>query len=93
MAHQRSKRLLAGVAVLALPLALAACGGDSGGGDDQATSGATTFTIWDYENDDCAMGQAWAKAIEIFETEHPASTVGYRGQDVRADPEERRRSS
>lgn len=75
MALRRSTRVLAGVAVLALPLTLAACGGDTGGGDDEATSGATTFTIWDYENDDSAMGQAWAKAIEIFEAEHPDVTV------------------
>lgn len=39
--------------------------GGSGGSDDQ------TLTIWHYENEDSAMGQAWAKAIEIFEEENP----------------------
>lgn len=73
MAHQRRNRIMAGAMVLALPLALAACGGDSGGSDD--SSDGQTLTIWDYENDESAMGQAWAKAIEIFEEEHPDVTV------------------
>jgi raffinose/stachyose/melibiose transport system substrate-binding protein len=66
------------VAALALPLTLAACsGGDSGGGSDDATANADgkTLTIWDYESDDSAMGQAWAKAIEIFKQKHPGVTV------------------
>ncbi|MBE7700773.1 extracellular solute-binding protein [Oerskovia sp. Sa1BUA8] len=55
-------------ALVALPLALAGCaGGGSGGGD----SDDQTLTIWHYENDESAMGQAWAKAIEIFEDENP----------------------
>ncbi|MHA7134639.1 ABC transporter substrate-binding protein [Oerskovia turbata] len=54
--------------MVALPLALAGCaGGGSGGGD----SDDKTLTIWHYENDESAMGQAWAKAIEIFEAENP----------------------
>lgn len=62
----RSRKTPFVAAVVALPLALAACGsGGSGGSDDQ------TLTIWHYENDDSAMGQAWAKAIEIFEEENP----------------------
>ncbi|HEY0239086.1 MAG TPA: extracellular solute-binding protein [Friedmanniella sp.] len=65
---------MAGALVLALPLALAACGGDSGGGSDSSGDGKT-LTIWDYENDESAMGQAWAKAIEIFKEEHPDVTV------------------
>jgi raffinose/stachyose/melibiose transport system substrate-binding protein len=73
MAHQRRNRIMAGAMVLALPLALAACGGDSGGSDDSGDG--QTLTIWDYENDESAMGQAWAKAIEIFEDEHPDVTV------------------
>jgi len=66
------------VAALALPLTLAACsGGDSGSGSDDATANADgkTLTIWDYESDDSAMGQAWAKAIEIFKQKHPGVTV------------------
>jgi raffinose/stachyose/melibiose transport system substrate-binding protein len=64
-----------GTAALLAPLALAACsssGGD-GGGDGDADS--KTLTIWHYENDESAMGQAWNKAIEIFKTEHPGVTV------------------
>ena len=50
-------------ALVALPLALAGCaGGGSGGGD----SDDKTLTIWHYESETSAMGQAWAKAIEIL---------------------------
>ncbi len=66
MAHQR--RYIAGALALALPLTLAACGGDSGG---DSASDADTLTIWHYENDDSAMGQAWNAAIDIFKDEHP----------------------
>lgn len=63
----RSRKTPFVAAVVALPLALAACSsaGGGGGSDDQ------TLTIWHYENDDSAMGQAWARAIEIFEEENP----------------------
>ena len=63
----RSRKISLVAAVAARPLALGACGsaGGSGGSDDQ------TLTIWHYENEDSAMGQAWAKAIEIFEEENP----------------------
>ncbi|NKY24073.1 extracellular solute-binding protein [Cellulomonas denverensis] len=63
---------------LALPLALAACGGDNGGGG--GGSDANTLTVWHYENDESAMGQAWARAIEIFEDEHPDVTVKVENQ-------------
>nr|WP_276581937.1 extracellular solute-binding protein [Cellulomonas sp. RIT-PI-Y] len=63
---------------LALPLALAACGGDNGGGG--GGSDADTLTVWHYENDESAMGQAWARAIEIFEDEHPDVTVKVENQ-------------
>jgi raffinose/stachyose/melibiose transport system substrate-binding protein len=78
MAHQRRNRIMAGAMVLALPLALAACGGDSSGGG--GGSDGDTLTVWHYENDDSAMGQAWAKAIEIFEDEHPDVTVTVENQ-------------
>ncbi|MFV0451035.1 MAG: ABC transporter substrate-binding protein [Propioniciclava sp.] len=55
-------------AATSIALALTGCSGGSGspaGGEE------TTLTIWDYENDDSAMGQAWAKAVEIFQEEHP----------------------
>jgi len=60
------------VALLA-PIALAACSssGGGGGGDEDSKS----LTIWHYEGDDSAMGQAWAKAVDIFKTEHPDVTV------------------
>jgi raffinose/stachyose/melibiose transport system substrate-binding protein len=69
-----------------LALALSACSGGAAGttapsGSAAPSSAATTaaeartFTIWDYESDDSAMGQAWAKAIEIFKTKHPEVTV------------------
>ncbi|RXR26645.1 extracellular solute-binding protein [Oerskovia turbata] len=64
-------------ALVALPLALAGCaGGGSGGGD----SDDTTLTIWHYESETSAMGQAWAKAIEIFEDENPDVTVDVQKQ-------------
>ncbi|WP_129338464.1 ABC transporter substrate-binding protein [Cellulomonas endophytica] len=60
------------VAALLAPAVLTACssGGPSADGGD-----ASTLTIWHYENDESAMGQAWARAIEIFESEHPDVTV------------------
>ncbi|GGM26911.1 ABC transporter substrate-binding protein [Promicromonospora citrea] len=59
-------------AALAGALALTGCTGQSAGGGDTDDS---TLTIWHYENEDSAMGKAWAKAIEIFEEEHPDVTV------------------
>lgn len=50
--------------------ALTACGGGSGGSGD-----GTSLVIWHYENEDSAMGQAWALAQEIFEEKHPEVTV------------------
>jgi raffinose/stachyose/melibiose transport system substrate-binding protein len=63
---------VAAAAALMAPLALTACGGGSGSGGDSDTK---TLTIWHYETDESAMGQAWNKAIEIFKTEHPDVTV------------------
>ena len=74
----RRTRYVAGAMALALPLALAACGGDNGGGG--GGSDADTLTVWHYENDESAMGQAWARAIEIFEEEHPDVTVKVENQ-------------
>lgn len=65
---KRNKGIALVAAAVALPLGLAACGGGSGGGAD---SDSSTLTIWHYENDDSAMGKAWAHAIEIFEEENP----------------------
>jgi len=70
MKHKRT--LTAVAAAMAGSLALAGCTGQSAGGGDTDDS---TLTIWHYENEDSAMGQAWAKAIEIFEEENPDVTV------------------
>ncbi|GAA3213471.1 ABC transporter substrate-binding protein [Oerskovia jenensis] len=73
----RSRKSLV-AALVALPLALTACaGGGTGGGGD---SDDKTLTIWHYESDESAMGQAWAKAIEIFEDENPDVTVDVQKQ-------------
>lgn len=70
MKHQRTMTAVA--AVLAGALALTGCTGQSGGGGD---TDDTTLTIWHYENEDSAMGKAWAEAITIFEEENPDVTV------------------
>ena len=62
--------------IAASTLTLTACvGGGGGSAPGGGDSDDKTLTIWHYENDDSAMGQAWAKAIEIFEDEHPDVTV------------------
>ncbi|WP_020017620.1 ABC transporter substrate-binding protein [Promicromonospora sukumoe] len=71
MKHKRTMTAVA--AAMAGALALAGCTGQGGtGGGDTDDS---TLTIWHYENEDSAMGKAWAKAIEIFEEENPDVTV------------------
>lgn len=67
MTH-RSYRTGALAALVAAPLVLTACGG----GDDEAGS---TLTVWHYESESSAMAQAWDRAIEIFEDEHPGVEV------------------
>ncbi|MFV0287817.1 MAG: ABC transporter substrate-binding protein [Demequina sp.] len=64
-------------AATSMTLALTACSGGSGtsGGGTDAGDEPKTLVIWDYENDESAMGQAWAKAVEIFKEEHPDVTV------------------
>lgn len=59
-------------AVAALALVFTGCSGGSGGGvTGDSASEDQTLTIWHYENEDSAMGKAWAKAIDIFEEKHP----------------------
>lgn len=74
-----SRRGAALVAALVLPLTLTACGGGDSAKDGSSSGSAAdedqTLTIWHYESDDSAMGQAWNKAIEIFKTEHPGVEV------------------
>jgi raffinose/stachyose/melibiose transport system substrate-binding protein len=66
-------RLIA--AGLAVPLALAACGG--GGDDASSEGGSQTLKLWHYEGPDSAMGVAWQAAIERFEETHPGVTVEF----------------
>ncbi len=68
-------------ALVAAPLALTAC---SGGSSDDPTSDGGSLTVWHYESDTSAMGQAWAKAIEIFKTEHPGVEVKVENQTFEA---------
>lgn len=69
----KQKRTMTAVAAaMAGALALTGCTGQSGGGGDTDDS---TLTIWHYENEDSAMGKAWAEAIKIFEEENPDVTV------------------
>ncbi len=70
MKHKRTMTVVA--AALAGAMALAGCTGQAAGGGDTDDS---TLTIWHYENEDSAMGQAWAEAIKIFEEENPDVTV------------------
>jgi multiple sugar transport system substrate-binding protein len=59
----RSRRAQAALAsMLALPLALGACAGDSDGGDSSG-GGATTLRVLDYYNNDPGK-TVWQKAIE-----------------------------
>lgn len=58
------------VALVGLVTALAACGGG-----DATSEQSGELTIWHYEDPSSAMGQAWAKAIEVFEDENPGVTV------------------
>ena len=51
--------------------ALSACGSGGSGGSGDGTS----LVIWHYENEDSAMGQAWARAEEIFKEKHPEVTL------------------
>lgn len=77
MSRTRGLTLIAAAASLAL--ALAACSGGGAAAPTSSGSAASatprTLTIWDYESDDSAMGQAWAKAIDIFKSKHPEVTV------------------
>lgn len=74
-------RLIKGIAAagIALLLPLTACSsggtGTSTAGTGAGTAATGTLTIWDYEGADSAMSKGWAKAIEIFKTEHPGVTV------------------
>lgn len=69
-------------AVAGLSVSLAACGGGSGSGQSGSSSSGKgeTFTVWHYEADNTAAAQAWSKAIEIFQDEHPDVDVVFEMQ-------------
>jgi raffinose/stachyose/melibiose transport system substrate-binding protein len=69
----------AGLGVLALGLSACSSGNPAAAGSS-ASKAPRTFTIWDYESADSAMGQAWAKAIEVFKAKHPEVTVKVEAQ-------------
>jgi raffinose/stachyose/melibiose transport system substrate-binding protein len=72
MKHKRTMTAVA--AAMAGALALTGCTGQTGGAGGGDTDDST-LTIWHYENEDSAMGKAWAEAIKIFEEENPDVTV------------------
>lgn len=67
------KKGAAVAAIAAFALVGTACSG--GGGSASSDESGDTLVIWDYETDNSAMGQAWARAVEIFEEKHPGVTV------------------
>ena len=67
-----TRKVVALVTGAALVASLGAC---SGGSQSGSNASGDTLTIWEYETDNSAMGQAWAKAIEIFKQRHPEVTV------------------
>lgn len=67
-----TRKVVALVTGAALVASLGAC---SGGSQSGSNASGDTLTIWEYETDNSAMGQAWAKAVEIFKQRHPEVTV------------------
>jgi raffinose/stachyose/melibiose transport system substrate-binding protein len=64
-----------GVAVAAMLVALAACGGTEQAADKPAATGPRVLKLWHYEGADSAMGKAWAESVKQFEASHPGVTV------------------
>jgi raffinose/stachyose/melibiose transport system substrate-binding protein len=64
-----------GVAVAAMLVALAACGGTEQTADKPAATGPRVLKLWHYEGADSAMGKAWAESVKQFEASHPGVTV------------------
>jgi raffinose/stachyose/melibiose transport system substrate-binding protein len=74
----KSRKIVAAAALVAgVSLALAACGGGSGGnaGGGQATP--KVLKLWHYEGADSAMGVAWNEAIKQFKATHPGVEVKF----------------
>lgn len=61
-------------AAMTIPLALTSCS------SAEEKEDGKSLTIWHYESEESAMGQAWAKAIEIFEDKHPDVEVKVENQ-------------
>lgn len=61
-------------AAMTLPLVLTGCSSA-----EEAEDGKS-LTIWHYESETSAMGQAWERAVEIFKDEHPDVTVKVENQ-------------
>ncbi|GAA4730390.1 extracellular solute-binding protein [Isoptericola chiayiensis] len=72
IARHRTPAVVAGATTLVL--AVSACGQNT---DSDSESNADTLTVLQYENPDSAQGQGWARAVEIFEEEHPGVTVDF----------------
>lgn len=73
----RGLKKTAALAVAAtMIVTLGACSSNSGSTSSSSDSSAgTTLMIWNYETDNSAMGQGWARAVEIFKERHPEVTV------------------
>ncbi|MDR0283391.1 MAG: extracellular solute-binding protein [Propionibacteriaceae bacterium] len=91
MKHHHVRRLGLTLLALATAVALTACSGGSPAATTATTGGTATgsapadytgqtFTVWHYESANSAMGLAWAKAVDIFKTEHPGITVNVEPQ-------------
>ncbi|SNT48511.1 raffinose/stachyose/melibiose transport system substrate-binding protein [Streptosporangium subroseum] len=68
-------KIRTGVAVAAMLVALAACGGTEQAADKPAATGPRVLKLWHYEGADSAMGKAWAESVKQFEASHPGVTV------------------
>jgi len=70
-------RVAVGALLLAMTVALTACGGDNSDGGSSDGADAKTLTLWHYEGPTSAMGVAWSKAIEEFKSSHPGVEVKF----------------
>jgi raffinose/stachyose/melibiose transport system substrate-binding protein len=60
--------------------AIAAVTAVSGCASGPAAEDGKSLVIWNYEDENSAMGQAWQRAVEIFEEEHPDVDVKFAQQ-------------
>ncbi|MFI6320603.1 extracellular solute-binding protein [Nonomuraea sp. NPDC050556] len=64
-------------ALVAVSLALTACGGAGQEQKPAASNEPRVLKLWHYESADGAMGKAWAAAVKKFEATHPGVTVKF----------------